>query len=180
MTSCSAKSIFTLARGIIQLLPNLLHVRASNLQYYSSTFKFETIEEEKSYKEEVLWSKEKKLHQITFVFLSPQLKKMFLSPQLKKMFLSPQLKKMFLYPQLKKMFLYPQLKKMFLSKLVFLDLPDLVFTSLLIYNFRIFERRFGSRKFVVCIVTSILIVYYFWAIPVYYKVAYCHWATILA
>ena len=92
----------------------------------------------------------------------------------KRCFSPPQLKKIFLYPQLKKMFLYPQLKKMFLSKLVFLDLPDLVFTSLLIYNFRIFERRFGSRKFVVCIVTSILIVYYFWAIPVYYKVAYCH------
>ena len=54
MTSSSAKSMFTLARGIIQLLPNLLHVRASHLQYYSSTFKFETIEEEKSYKEEVL------------------------------------------------------------------------------------------------------------------------------
>ena len=101
-------------------------------------------------------------------------KRCFSPPQLKKMFLYPQLKKMFLYPQLKKMFLYPQLKKMFLSKLVFLDLPDLVFTSLLIYNFRIFERRFGSRKFVVCIVTSILTVYYFWAIPVYYKVAYCH------
>ncbi|RUS77243.1 hypothetical protein EGW08_014996 [Elysia chlorotica] len=41
-----------------------------------------------------------------------------------------------------------QLKRMFLSKIVFLDLPDLMFTSLLIYNFRIFERRFGSRKFV--------------------------------
>lgn len=40
-----------------------------------------------------------------------------------------------------------QLRRMFLSKLVFLDLPDLLFTSLLIYNFRIFERRFGSRKF---------------------------------
>ncbi|GFR87760.1 ubiquitin-associated domain-containing protein 2 [Elysia marginata] len=40
-----------------------------------------------------------------------------------------------------------QLKRMFLSKVVFLDLPDLLFTCLLIYNFRIFERRFGSRKF---------------------------------
>ncbi|CAL1547183.1 unnamed protein product [Lymnaea stagnalis] len=50
-----------------------------------------------------------------------------------------------------------QFRKMFMSKIVFLDLPDLIFTSLLIYNFRIFERRFGSRKFVShLIATSIL------------------------
>jgi len=41
-----------------------------------------------------------------------------------------------------------QFKKMLASKLVFLDLPDLIFTAILFYNFRIFERRFGTRKYV--------------------------------
>ncbi|BFZ06595.1 hypothetical protein BsWGS_09634 [Bradybaena similaris] len=41
-----------------------------------------------------------------------------------------------------------QFKRMCMSKLVILNLPDLLFSSLLIYNFRIFERRFGSRKFI--------------------------------
>ncbi|XP_059172742.1 ubiquitin-associated domain-containing protein 2-like [Physella acuta] len=50
-----------------------------------------------------------------------------------------------------------QLKKMFMSKLVFLDLPDLIFTSLLIYNFRIFERRFGSRKFVSHLLATLIL-----------------------
>ncbi|GFN74173.1 hypothetical protein PoB_000067900, partial [Plakobranchus ocellatus] len=49
------------------------------------------------------------------------------------------------------------LKKIFLSKVVFLDLPDLILTSLLIYNFRIFERRFGSRKFVSHMISTTLI-----------------------
>uniref|UniRef100_A0A0B7AKT5 Peptidase S54 rhomboid domain-containing protein n=1 Tax=Arion vulgaris TaxID=1028688 RepID=A0A0B7AKT5_9EUPU len=41
-----------------------------------------------------------------------------------------------------------QFKRMFLSKLVFLNFPNLIFSTLLMYNFRIFERRFGSRKFI--------------------------------
>ncbi|VEL36573.1 unnamed protein product [Protopolystoma xenopodis] len=36
------------------------------------------------------------------------------------------------------------------SKLVFLDINDLIFGSLLLYYFRIFERRYGPRKFILC------------------------------
>ncbi|KAH9514642.1 Ubiquitin-associated domain-containing protein 2 [Bulinus truncatus] len=50
-----------------------------------------------------------------------------------------------------------QLKRMLFSKLVFLDLPDLISTSLLIYNFRMFERRFGSRKFVSHLLATVLL-----------------------
>jgi len=37
------------------------------------------------------------------------------------------------------------------SKLAFLDLKDLFVCSVLIYYFRMFEKRFGSRKFCVSI-----------------------------
>ncbi|XP_055955956.1 ubiquitin-associated domain-containing protein 2 isoform X2 [Patella vulgata] len=40
-----------------------------------------------------------------------------------------------------------QIWRLFTSKLAFLDMKDLFICSLLIYYFRIFERRFGSRKF---------------------------------
>ncbi|XP_055867755.1 ubiquitin-associated domain-containing protein 2-like [Biomphalaria glabrata] len=50
-----------------------------------------------------------------------------------------------------------QFKRMFFSKLVFLDLPDLLFTAMLIYNFRMFERRFGSRKFVSHLLATLLL-----------------------
>ncbi|KAL4220720.1 Ubiquitin-associated domain-containing protein 2 [Mactra antiquata] len=40
-----------------------------------------------------------------------------------------------------------QIWKIFTSKLAFLDLKDLFVCSVLIYYFRIFEKRFGSRKF---------------------------------
>ncbi|ESP04824.1 hypothetical protein LOTGIDRAFT_109671, partial [Lottia gigantea] len=40
-----------------------------------------------------------------------------------------------------------QLWRLITSKLVFLDVKDLFICSLLIYYFRIFERRFGSRKY---------------------------------
>ncbi|KAK3589938.1 hypothetical protein CHS0354_034958 [Potamilus streckersoni] len=40
-----------------------------------------------------------------------------------------------------------QIWRIFTSKLAFLDLKDLFICSLLIYYFRVFERRFGSRKY---------------------------------
>lgn len=41
-----------------------------------------------------------------------------------------------------------QLWRIFTSKLAYLDLKDMCCCSILIYYFRIFERRYGSRKFV--------------------------------
>jgi hypothetical protein len=35
------------------------------------------------------------------------------------------------------------------SRLAFLDLKDVALCTMLIYNFRFLERRFGSRKYVV-------------------------------
>ena len=42
-----------------------------------------------------------------------------------------------------------QIWRLITAKLAFLDLKDLFLCSVLLYYFRIFERRFGSRKFVV-------------------------------
>ncbi|XP_005093888.1 ubiquitin-associated domain-containing protein 2 [Aplysia californica] len=50
-----------------------------------------------------------------------------------------------------------QFKKMLVSKLVFLELPDLLFSAVLFYNFRIFERRFGTRKFVSHLLSTTII-----------------------
>ncbi|XP_061601894.1 ubiquitin-associated domain-containing protein 2 [Cololabis saira] len=60
-----------------------------------------------------------------------------------------------LLPQYQDMFVYNlqavvqqhQLWRLLCGRLVCLDLKDSFCSSLLIYNFRIFERRFGSRKF---------------------------------
>lgn len=42
-----------------------------------------------------------------------------------------------------------QLWSLLFGRLVCLDVKDSFCSALLIYNFRIFERRFGSRKFAV-------------------------------
>ena len=42
-----------------------------------------------------------------------------------------------------------QVWRFFCGRLVCLDVKDAFCSSLLIYNFRIFERRFGTRKFAV-------------------------------
>lgn len=39
--------------------------------------------------------------------------------------------------------------RLFCGRLVCLDVKDAFCSSLLIYNFRVFERRFGTRKFAV-------------------------------
>lgn len=46
-----------------------------------------------------------------------------------------------------------QVWRFFCGRLVCLDVKDAFCSSLLIYNFRIFERRFGTRKFAVSIKT---------------------------
>ena len=45
-----------------------------------------------------------------------------------------------------------QFWKVFAAKVAFLDIKDLFVCSLLLYYFRVFERRFGSRKFCVSII----------------------------
>ncbi|KAG7315914.1 hypothetical protein KOW79_020780 [Hemibagrus wyckioides] len=58
-------------------------------------------------------------------------------------------------PQYQKLFVYSlqgithhrQLWRLLCGRLICLDVKDTFCSSLLIYNFRIFERRFGSRKF---------------------------------
>lgn len=60
-----------------------------------------------------------------------------------------------LLPQYQELFEYnlqavtqqQQVWRLFLGRLVCLDVKDAFCSSLLIYNFRIFERRFGTRKF---------------------------------
>lgn len=44
-----------------------------------------------------------------------------------------------------------QVWRLLCGRLVCLDVKDAFCSSLLIYNFRIFERRFGTRKFAVSI-----------------------------
>lgn len=47
-----------------------------------------------------------------------------------------------------------QVWRLLCGRLVCLDVKDAFCSSLLIYNFRIFERRFGTRKFAVSINNS--------------------------
>ena len=42
-----------------------------------------------------------------------------------------------------------QLWRLVTARVVFLDVKDLLIGSILFYNFRTFERRYGSRKFMV-------------------------------
>ncbi|XP_027035088.1 ubiquitin-associated domain-containing protein 2 [Tachysurus fulvidraco] len=58
----------------------------------------------------------------------------------------PQYHKMFVY-SLQAITQHRQLWRLLCGRLICLDVKDTFCSSLLIYNFRIFERRFGSRKF---------------------------------
>lgn len=58
----------------------------------------------------------------------------------------PQYQKLFVY-SLQAVTRHRQLWRLLCGRLICLDVKDAFCSSLLIYNFRIFERRFGSRKF---------------------------------
>ncbi|XP_072513645.1 ubiquitin-associated domain-containing protein 2 isoform X1 [Salminus brasiliensis] len=58
----------------------------------------------------------------------------------------PQYQKLFMY-SLQAVKQHKQVWRLVSGKLICLDVKDTFCSSLLIYNFRIFERRFGSRKF---------------------------------
>ncbi|KAM9455104.1 ubiquitin-associated domain-containing protein 2 [Clarias gariepinus] len=58
----------------------------------------------------------------------------------------PQYQKLFVY-SLQAITQHRQLWRLLCGRLICLDVKDMFCSSLLIYNFRIFERRFGSRKF---------------------------------
>ncbi|KAI5089949.1 ubiquitin-associated domain-containing protein 2 [Silurus meridionalis] len=58
----------------------------------------------------------------------------------------PQYQKLFVY-SLQSIKHHRQLWRLLCGRLICLDVKDTFCSSLLIYNFRIFERRFGSRKF---------------------------------
>ncbi|XP_029963214.1 ubiquitin-associated domain-containing protein 2 [Salarias fasciatus] len=60
--------------------------------------------------------------------------------------LLPQYQELFVY-NLQAVTLHHQVWRLLCGRLVCLDVKDSFCSSLLIYNFRIFERRFGSRKF---------------------------------
>ncbi|XP_072513646.1 ubiquitin-associated domain-containing protein 2 isoform X2 [Salminus brasiliensis] len=60
----------------------------------------------------------------------------------------PQYQKLFMY-SLQAVKQHKQVWRLVSGKLICLDVKDTFCSSLLIYNFRIFERRFGSRKFAV-------------------------------